>query len=420
MQESGKKYFPIRTETSCQLKWNWTALYLNGGFSRTCHRTGETPLTPENFMNFHNTEIAVADRQRMLKGLWPEKSCSYCRTIEESGGVSDRLRQIDIPNLYPPELDVNPTAVHVEPTIVEVFFDNVCNLGCLYCNGFYSSVINSENEKFGIFEKNGITLKSNANPSKELAPYFWEWFPKGFPKLKRLGVLGGEPLYQKETDKLLEMIDQYPNPDCELNIITNLMASTSRVENFVESLRKLVVKKKIRRVDITCSLDCWGPQQEYVRYGLDLEQWEKNFNILLKNKWIYLSINNTITVLTIKTLPDLLKRMNKWQEDRKLHHHFSGPFPGPTYFNGGILGNNEFKEDFETIISLMPSATEEDLITRKYMEGIASFVNSSQQDISEMTKLFTYLNEKDRRRNTNWRELFPWLIKYEELCGIQK
>ena len=46
-------YFPIRTATSCQLKWNWTALYLNGGFSRTCHRTAETPLTPENFNNFH-------------------------------------------------------------------------------------------------------------------------------------------------------------------------------------------------------------------------------------------------------------------------------------------------------------------------------------------------------------------------------
>ena len=74
-----KTYFPIRTATSCQLKWNWTALYLNGGFSRTCHRTAETPLTPENFNNFHNTEVVLDDRTRMLQGLWPETSCLYCR-----------------------------------------------------------------------------------------------------------------------------------------------------------------------------------------------------------------------------------------------------------------------------------------------------------------------------------------------------
>ena len=102
------KYFPIRTATACQLKWNWTALYLSGGFSRTCHRTAETTLTPENFNNFHNTEIVLDDRKRMLQGLWPEHSCSYCKDIEESGGVSDRLRQIDIPDIVPDELIHDP------------------------------------------------------------------------------------------------------------------------------------------------------------------------------------------------------------------------------------------------------------------------------------------------------------------------
>ena len=146
-----KTYFPIRTATSCQLKWNWTALYLNGGFSRTCHRTAETPLTPENFNNFHNTDVVLADRRRMLQGLWPETSCSYCRNIEESGGVSDRLRQIDAPDLSPPELVDDASAIQVSPTILEVFFNNTCNLGCLYCTPVLSSVINAENQKFGSF-----------------------------------------------------------------------------------------------------------------------------------------------------------------------------------------------------------------------------------------------------------------------------
>lgn len=409
-----KTYFPIRTATSCQLKWNWTALYLNGGFSRTCHRTAETPLTPENFNNFHNTELVLSDRTRMLQGLWPEKSCSYCRNIEEAGGVSDRLRQIDIPNLSSPELVDNPSAIVVSPTVLEVFFNNTCNLGCLYCMPALSSVINAENQKFGSFDQNGISLSPVDIHYKDLSPYFWDWFPEGFPKLKRFGVLGGEPFYQKEFEKLLDMIEQYPNPNCELNIITNLMVSPDRLAMFVERFKKLVLTKKIKRLDITCSIDCWGPQQEYVRWGLKIEQWKQNFEWLITHKWLYISINQTITALTIKTMPELLIKLKEWNTIRPVHHHFSGPTPGPSYFDASVLGGKQFKQDFDQILSLMPHNTDEDKITYDYMSGIANRIVNSEVNPREVSKLLTYLDEKDRRRGTNWQTLFPWLVEYKK------
>jgi len=409
-----KTYFPIRTATSCQLKWNWTALYLNGGFSRTCHRTAETPLTPENFNNFHNTDVVLADRRRMLQGLWPETSCSYCRNIEESGGVSDRLRQIDAPDLSPPELVDNPTAIQVSPAILEVFFNNTCNLGCLYCTPVLSSVINAENQKFGSFEKNNVSLTAIDTHYKDLSPHFWSWFPTGFVKLKRFGVLGGEPFYQKEFEKLLDMIEQHPNPNCELNIITNLMVSTDRLNMFVDRLKKLLLTKKLKRVDITCSIDCWGPQQEYVRWGLDLAQWQHNFETLIMNKWLYISVNQTITALTIKTMPELLIKLKEWNTIRPVHHHFSGPAPGPSYFDAGILGGDQFKQDFDQILSLMPQSTDENKITYEYMLGIANSIIASDVNPQEVSKLLTYLDEKDRRRNTNWEVLFPWLTEYKK------
>jgi hypothetical protein len=409
-----KTYFPIRTATSCQLKWNWTALYLNGGFSRTCHRTAETPLTPENFNNFHNTDVVLADRRRMLQGLWPETSCSYCRNIEESGGVSDRLRQIDAPDLSPPELVDKPTAIQVSPAILEVFFNNTCNLGCLYCTPVLSSVINAENQKFGSFEKNNVSLTAIDTHYKDLSPHFWSWFPTGFVKLKRFGVLGGEPFYQKEFEKLLDMIEQHPNPNCELNIITNLMVSTDRLNMFVDRLKKLLLTKKLKRVDITCSIDCWGPQQEYVRWGLDLAQWQHNFETLIMNKWLYISVNQTITALTIKTMPELLIKLKEWNTIRPVHHHFSGPAPGPSYFDAGILGGDQFKQDFDQILSLMPQSTDENKITYEYMLGIANSIIASDVNPQEVSKLLTYLDEKDRRRNTNWEVLFPWLTEYKK------
>ena len=409
-----KSYFPIRTATSCQLKWNWTSLYLNGGYSRTCHRTAETPLTLENFNNFHNTEIVLSDRKRMLQGLWPEKSCSYCKNIEEAGGVSDRLRHIDIPNLTPDELVDDPSAIVVSPTVLEVFFNNTCNLGCLYCTPSLSSVINTENQKFGNFDQNGVSIIPIDAHYKDLAPNFWDWFPTGFPKLKRLHILGGEPFYQKDFEKLLDMIDQHPNPDCELNVVTNLMISPDKLSMFVERFKKLLLTKKIKRVDMTCSIDCWGPQQEYVRWGIDLKQWQQNFEALIKHKWLYISVNQTITALTIKTMPALLIKLKEWNTTRPVHHHFGTPAPGPSYFNAGILGGDQFKDDFDQILSLMPCVTDEDKITYDYMSGIANSIVQSDINPVEITKLLTYLDEKDRRRGTDWKTLFPWLVEYKK------
>jgi organic radical activating enzyme len=415
---SDKKFFPIKTDTACQLKWAWSTLYLNTGVTRSCHRTAESVLTGENFLNFHNTPLKIADRINMLDGKWPESSCGYCRKIEEVGGTSDRMRHLSIPNLTPIELENDPTATTVHPTILEVYFNNACNLGCLYCGSQLSSNIETENRKFGNFKKFGVEIIANENHFQELVPYFWKWFKHGFPRIKRLHILGGEPFYQKEFDKVLDMIDQYPNPDCELNIVTNLMVPKKRIEEFIDRFKKLLAARKLKRVDITCSIDCWGPQQEYVRYGLNLSQWEENFKLLLTNKWIYLNINQTVSALTIKTMPELLIKLADWRNDRHIGHWFGGVTPGPSYLKGEIFGDTEFTEDVDTILSLMPQDNEENKMAYKYMQGIFSQILNSKQNFDEIRNLIVYLNEKDRRRNTDWRKLFPWLIKYETLCGI--
>jgi organic radical activating enzyme len=411
-----KKIFPIRTATSCQLKWNWSSLYLNSGATASCYRTSVSDLTPENFNDFHNTPGKIQDREDMLAGRWPEKHCGYCKNIEDQGGTSTRMTHIDIPDLVPPEVDSgNLTATHVTPQIVEVFFSNFCNLGCLYCNPTLSSNIEKENKKFGEFKQEGVDLGNQVEiidrKAKDFIPLFWKWFPEGFPKVKRFHILGGEPLLQKEFDKLLDMIEKYPNKDCELTVITNLMLPQERLESYINKVKKLVAARKLRRFDISCSLDCWGPEQEYVRYGLDLEQWQRNFERLLKEKWIYLNINQTISALTIKTMPALLKQINKWRKEHKINQWFSGITPSPEYMNNAIFDNSEWSESLEEILSLMPCKTEQEKLAQDHMKS--TLTDGGESNPEEINKLIIYLNEKDRRRNTDWRKLFPWLIKYE-------
>ena len=411
-----KKIFPIRTATSCQLKWNWSTLYLNSGTTASCHRTSVSDLTSENFNDFHNTPGKIQDREDMLAGRWPEKHCGYCKNIEDQGGISDRIRQLAIPDLVPPEVDSgNLTATHVTPQIVEVFFSNFCNLGCLYCNPTLSSSIEKENKKFGEFKQDGIDLGWQVDlldrQAKDFIPLFWKWFPEGFPKVKRFHILGGEPLLQKEFDKLLDMIEQYPNKDCELNVVSNLMLPIDRLEHYINKVKNLVAKRKIRRFDISCSIDCWGPEQEYVRYGLNLEQWQRNFERLLKEKWIYLNINQTVSVLTVKTMPALLKLVNEWRKEHEINQFFGGIAPGPEYMKCGIFDDSEWSESTKEILSLMPYETEQEQLAHTYMKSILK--DSRETDTKQINNLIIYLNEKDKRRNTDWRKVFPWLKAYE-------
>ena len=409
MTNKSAKYFPIKTATACKLKWSWNTLYLMSGISGSCHRTAYEPITVDTFDNFHNTNLKQNERQLMLDGKWPETSCSYCKDIEQSGGYSDRMRHLSIPGHVPDELNDDLTATSVNPKILEVFLNNTCNLSCLYCVERYSSKIDFENKKFGTFSQDGVVMSADfVNKADDLFPSLYKWLEKNYTSLERLHIAGGEPFFQKEFEVLVELLRNNSNPKCEINIITNLMVSPKILNKYIDLFKTMIQENKIKRLDITCSIDCWGPEQEYVRTGLSLSTWEENFKYLLKEKWLTININQVITPLTIKTMPELLRKLNEWRQVRSVGHFFSVAAPEPTFLVPKIFGPGEFDKDFEKIIQLMSNSGE----ALEYMKGIQNEYLQSTANALEIKKLIVFLNEKDRRRNTSWRELFPWLEKY--------
>jgi hypothetical protein len=319
----------------------------------------------------------------------------------------------EIPNLSPLELEIDNTALAVSPTVLEVFFDNTCNLSCLYCLPEVSSRIAEENKKFGLFDSDGVQLiPIKQKYSKTLAPEFWKWMDHGFQTLKRFHFLGGEPFLQKELDTLIELIESHPNPNCELNFITNLTIPKNRLEKYIERFKKLIVTKKIKRLDMTASIDCWGPAQDYIRYGIDLKMWKENFEYLLSQKWITLNINQTISGLSVKSMPELIELLAEWKKVRPVGHYFSVTEPSPSYLRPNIFGRGVFENDFKHILSLMNNNTTEEKTAIQYMTSIGNEIETHERNPVELKKLLVFLNEKDRRRNTNWRETFPWLEEH--------
>lgn len=419
-----KTFFPIKTATACQLKWTWSSIYLNDGTTSSCHRVGKHPIPIDNFGQFHNTPEKLDQRNIMLKGEWPQplpymhpdEGCRYCQKIEESGGQSDRQFHLQIPGLTPPELETDPTATIVTPRILEVFLSNTCNLSCTYCSAANSSQIERENIKFGRFDRNGLIIEPTRYDREKNQMYiekFFLWLQQNFSVLRRLHLLGGEPLYQKEFYQCLDFFEKNSNSDLEFNFVTNLMISTDKLENLVERFKSMILSKCVGRFDITVSLDCWGEEQEYARYGLNLHQVEQNLQVLLKNPWIYLNINSTLSPLTIRKFPVLIDKINEWKKAGKINHHFQTVF-NPAYHNPDIFGPVFWQNDFDLALNKMPKDTWQEKNAYNYLKGINSQIQNGRANPEKIIQLFTHLDELDRRRQTDWRKLFGYLEEYQK------
>ena len=421
--------FPIKQGLPCQLKWNHSTVFLTMGTTASCHRVTHDPYTHENGkLQFHNIKSKIEAREKMLRGEWPGRGCEHCKSTEDAGGHSDRMSHLEMPGVTAPkEVFADQTAVKVTPTQLEIYFSNTCNLKCVYCNSKFSSTIDNENRIHGeFFHKEGsdhanqsvfIPGKIEVNPNiEEDTNKLFDWLEENVGELNKLIILGGEPFLQKETERLVLMLERQHNVNLDLVIFSNLTVDPIRVQRWLARMWKLVESNRINNLQVVGSLDCWGPQAEYVRNGLDLNKFVDNFEYMLNNTMITTSINSALMPLTIPSLPDLIKKINHWSgRDIKRQVYWSGmkagddmrPYFNPTIFGDKIvpLGINQAIELFETFGDPIKEAQLNNL------KGIKQECENTQPDLLQQKLLKIYMKEIDRRRNTDYRQLFPTIDK---------
>jgi hypothetical protein len=410
-------YFPIKTETACQSKWAWSTIYLNAMETASCHRVKPISFSLEDFDNFHNIPKKLDDRRLMLEGKWPTGGCEYCQRIEEVGGFSDRMHNLDIPGLTPPEVIADQTSVEVTPQIVEIFAQNTCNLACVYCNSELSSKIEQENKKYGEFNHKGVMIPVTQSSTSMIDQYFAkfiDWLDRNVQKLKRLHLLGGETFIQHELmESVLAILEKRPNPELEFCIFSNFNAPEKYWNSYINKIKDLQSAGNIKRFDLTCSVDCWGPEASYVRSGLKLELLEARLDWAASQSedWLYLNVNQTVTSMTIKTMPELINRINKYNKHRHIGHYFQFYTGRHMFQHPQIYAYSTWEKDFENILAAMPthSIHQADAIPR--MQGLQKQLQQvTEHNYPAIGRLHIYLDELDRRRGTDWRSLFPYLI----------
>ena len=417
-----------QSKLQCRLKWSLSTIFLTTNTTASCHRCDHNPIT-EDF-NFHNTHLKVHARLQMLRDEWPELGCEHCRVIEQAGGMSDRLLHDDMgfaPS-SPPELFDNPNAVHVTPTQLEIYFSNLCQLSCTYCGSYFSSTWEAEDKKYGdihdfMYPDDHKAGRPNYQELKYLDKVF-DWLDKNGQHLRSLYILGGEPFIQPQSDRLLDFIagngDKFKNLD--LFFFSNL--SSDNIEPKIIKLKQLLEEGRLHNAHIVGSIDCWGKEAEYVRYGLDIELFDKNMKYII-DAGLDTTINICWSPISTFTMPDLIEKYQEWNQRHitrgkewgmniSLMQASGKDWMHPSIFGPKILDWG-YNQSIDMLINIAnensESTTRESVI--EYLEGIKKAIESDIPNKKAQQELHRYLTELDRRRGTDYRELFP--IIYEEI-----
>lgn len=424
------KPFPIKKGLPCQLKWTHSTVYLTLLQSHSCHRAGGGPLDLSGeVLNFHNTPNKLEDRRKMLRGEWPGNGCEHCKHIEEAGGTSDRQIHLELEGTTaPPELDTDLNAVNITPRQLEVYWGNTCNQKCVYCHAGWSSQIDAEQKRFGRFEKEGVVMPAGVKTLdriEEATEKLFRWFDLNIQHLHKLMILGGEPFLQKETFRMIEYLEARTLPDLTLVVFSNLNVEHERFTGWMRRLQRLMDQRRLDKVNIIGSLDCWGDEAEYVRHGMNLNLFVKNFEWMLDNTGFTNNINSAFSLFAAQSMTQLAEKINEWSRQKKQVYWSmmkinQREIPPKPYLYPGIFGPRVLDLGLKKAVEIFDpmAAGYKDSVKiqyKAYMQGIVQEMSQAENNTLRQRQFKIYFEELDRRRGTDYKKIFPtvaeWLDK---------
>jgi organic radical activating enzyme len=374
-----------------------------------CHRTGGFKLLDvpsNNFSDFNKHPKLIEERSQMIAGQWPTESCSYCRTIEEAGGISERIGNNKVISIIPQEFYQNYESppLTATPKILEVYFNNLCNLKCAYCSPVFSSKISQEIKQHGpLSQRYNLDKPWPHNPNyQKRKEQFWEWMKANSTELEIFQTLGGEPMYQPEFQECLEFFEKHNNPKLKWQLFSNLAHTQDNFKHNIQKLETLVANGKIKQCSVVCSIDCWGDEQEFSRFGIDMDNWAKNFELLIKSKYIDVSVHSTLTPITLPTAWKLTEFLNSKSTEHNKHINQSwNIISDPAFLDPSVFGNY-LDGYFTKLIQTVRNPPD-------YLTGFYTKVSKSAVNRVLMYEFVDYMDKLDLRRNTNWRNVYPEL-----------
>ncbi|MCE3010012.1 MAG: twitch domain-containing radical SAM protein [Proteobacteria bacterium] len=420
----------------CLAKWLQVTVHLQTGHTHSCHHpiTHKIPLSEleKDPSALHNTEYKKNQRKAMLEGKRPSE-CEYCWRIEDLPGnqTSDRhLKSNDewAAPYFQEVLDAGPIK-NINPKYLEVSFSNKCNFKCAYCNPVVSSKWMSEIKQHGPYPThnpfNSIEGYQHLNKmpieDEDENPYvraFWQWMPDLYKDLRVFRVTGGEPLLAKSTFKLLDFIEQNPNPNLELGINSNLGVPKSIVVDFTTRLNSLIAKGAVKKAYVYTSLDTFGKQAEVIRDGLNMEIFQENLSYLLENsKKLIVTFMTTFNVFSLPKFSEYINfvyELKKSQKDRNAGNYVFvdiSYLSHPQFLSCKLAPQNMIGKYLDPVLGFMK---ERSSLKIGNEEGFHEF------EVIKMARLIEYMNKPMDENEIKWQriDLKFFMDEYEKRRGF--
>jgi hypothetical protein len=440
----------------CLAKWTQVTMHLSMGMTHSCHHPSPHKIPIDEIKRnpsaLHNTRFKKQKRREMLSGKRPEE-CNYCWNVEDTGNsFSDRIYKSSEPwsSPYYDEIKESKWRDNYNPKYVEVSFSNTCNFKCSYCGPQFSSRWVEEIEKNGAYPTSNNFNAIDHLREKDEMPYkhfetnpyvdaFWEWWPELYHDLHTFRITGGEPLLSKDTFRLLDYIIETDNPNKKLSLAinSNLGVPDKVFDKLVEKMDKIIGEELVHEFIIFTSLDTWGEQAEYIRNGLEFNKaWERIDFLLDRFEPLTIDIMSTYNALSVPNYSKLIDNVYQL----KARHHNPYRYWGsallmdcsylrwPPHQTVKILGTEwgsvidqqaklaDFYEQIRTGVVDGYGYTDIEINKIKRIKDWF-YQDQDEQTLNRNRKdFYKFITEHDRRRQTDFRKVFPELEQFLEDC----
>jgi organic radical activating enzyme len=424
------------SDSFCAAKWYNATIWLGSGMTTSCHHPPAHRVNQEQVVSnprlLHNTEQKKQDRRKMIAGDRPA-GCEYCWKIEDMGrdAVSDRVYKSKI---YPIEALHEASRIDPEEDVnlrtLEISFDRTCQFACSYCNPAFSSSWVRDIHKNGAYRglvsdgRNHFTHEHSSSQLysvNEVNPYveaFFEWWETDLHKtLQELRITGGEPLMSGHTWKLIEWFKtNQGRSNTRLAINTNLGYNNARLGEFIEAIRPLP------HVEVYTSNEAVYQQAEYIRDGLDYQQWYNNMHTLLESGAVK-AVHSmcTINALCLDSLKNYLYHLLelKQQYGRDRVNFTLNILRFPSFQSALVLPDDirtEYRLRLEEFLNLNrnnPYMHEHEINHLQRLIDYLDVVKTPHSEAFDLPKLQNdfkqFYDQYDSRRNKDFTKTFPRL-----------
>ena len=287
-------------DTFCVLPWMHLYVGTDGNVLPCCVADHQYPMgniEEQSIDSIAKSPAFTQLRANMIAGV-RSKECHRCYQQEDSGLPSPRLsHNKKWPNVKINKLDPTGKIDKFKPLRFDIRLNNICNLKCRMCSGYFSSAIAQEETKlFGnpISVNSSLRLQQRKTGLKEILAYL--------PTAESIYFAGGEPLLTSEHYEILNALIESGNTNLKIRYNTNFTTLK------FQTISVLDLWSKFSNITVGASLDAIGAVAEYVRHGTDWREIESNLELLKTQcPHVNFTVTSTVGLLNVSSLIDLQK-----------------------------------------------------------------------------------------------------------------